>query len=62
MINIHVGYTLSVEDGATLKVVQIKNRDGEDWVTYEISMAKTLPRRYVMRMSEFQGVFSNVLK
>lgn len=60
-MNIEPGFTRSVEGGATLKVVQVKNRDGEDWVTYEISMTKTLPRRYVMRMGEFLGVFKSIL-
>ena len=53
---------MTVENGATLRVVQLKNRDGVEWITYEISMSRTLPRRMTMRRAEFDGIFQGILK
>ena len=45
-------------DGASIEVVQVKKRDeNQDWVTYHIKYANSLPRKLVMEYGQFIATF-----
>lgn len=49
-----VGKSYIFEDGSSIKVTQIKLRDGNiPWVTYETVSGPNLPRKYVITLHEF---------
>lgn len=49
-----VGKTHKFEDGDSITIMQIKIRDeNEEWVTYHVQQGPGIPRKLVMRMSEF---------
>lgn len=56
-----VGRTVTLEDGATLRVVQVKMREDGPWVTYTISYHAALPRKLVMPHGQFAQIFSGLL-
>ena len=50
------------DDGATLRVLQIKRRDDGPWVTYETTRGPGIPMRLVMLESEFHKLFGHLFK
>jgi hypothetical protein len=55
-----VGTTYTFDDGATIKIVQIKGRDGGNMITYETIYPNALPRRLVMMEGEFISMFGHL--
>ena len=61
MIDDIVGKSHTFEDGDSIKVTQIKIRDGnEPWVTYQIQQGPGIPRRLVMSLYEFSSVYGHL--
>ena len=59
-----VGKKFVFADGNVIEVLQVKSRDtdGEpqSWVTYHIHNGKSLPRKLVMKESEFINTFGHL--
>ena len=47
-------------DGAKIEVAQIKEREDGPWVHYYISMNASLPRKLVMKYSEFMENYKHL--
>ena len=47
------GRVFHFDDGASLRIVQVKERENGPWVTYEGTFNNSLPRRLVMPAREF---------
>lgn len=47
-------------DGVKLKVIQIKQREFEPWVTYEHVYQGALPRRFTQKLSEFIDTYGHL--
>jgi hypothetical protein len=59
--NTLVGKKYTFEDGASIEVVQIKIRDeNEPWVTYHTHQGPGIPRKLVMKYTEFVGVYGHL--
>jgi hypothetical protein len=57
----YVGKTFIFEDGNSIKVTQMKERDeGKVLVTYEIQSGPGIPRRLVMELEEFKSTFGHL--
>jgi hypothetical protein len=51
------------EDGSSIAVMQIKNRDeGEQLVTYHVQQGPGIPRKLVMTMVEFVSTFGHLFR
>lgn len=48
-----VGRGFTFDDGARLTVIQVKEREGGWWITFEATFPGSLPRRSVMPESQF---------
>lgn len=48
------------EDGAKIRVIQVKNRDTGTWVTYEVIYPMCLPKRHVDNLNSFIGNFGHL--
>jgi hypothetical protein len=58
-----VGKSYTFEDGSTITVMQIKNRDeGEQLVTYHVQQGPGIPRKLVMTMVEFVSTFGHLFR
>jgi hypothetical protein len=57
-----IGKKFSFEDGASLEVLQLKEREDGLWVHYFISMNDSLPRKLVMKLDEFNNTFGHLFK
>ena len=55
-----VGNKYNFDDGASIKIVQIKPRDTGFAVTYETCYPNALPRRLVMSEAEFISTFGHL--
>ena len=56
-----VGKIHIFEDGSSIQVMQIKNRDeGEQLVTYHVQQGPGIPRKLVMTMVEFVSTFGHL--
>lgn len=55
-----IGTTYNFDDGAKIKIIQIKARDDGYWVTYETSFPGSLERRLIMSEKEFIGKFAHL--
>lgn len=55
-----IGTEYTFDDGAKLKIVQIKLRDTGYLVTYETIFPQALPRRLVMTESDFISMFGHL--
>jgi hypothetical protein len=55
-----VGNKYEFDDGASIKIVQVKLRDEGFLVTYETCYTNCLPRRSVMLESEFIPTFGHL--
>ena len=67
-VNNLVGKSYIFEDGNSIKVVQIKNRQDElghtvPVVTYEIVQGKNaVPRKLLLKYSEFDSMYGHLFK
>ncbi len=60
-----VGQAYTFEDGAQIKVIQVKDTDedrGRQLVTYLVSQGPNLPRKLVMGIDEFINTFGHLFK
>ena len=55
-----VGKSHVFPDGAKIEVAQIKQREDGPWVHYYISMNSSLPRKLVMKHSEFMEHYKHL--
>lgn len=56
-----VGKSYTFEDGASIKVIQVKERDDHvEMVTYETRSGPGIPRKLVMNMGEFLDNFGHL--
>lgn len=56
----YLNRVITFDDGTTLKVIQVKNRDGIDWVTYEVTAPNAIPKRHTRPMYEFTDNFDHL--
>ncbi len=56
-----LGRSITLEDGSTLKVLQIKEREDGPWVSYTITFYQALPRKLVMPLHQFQALWGDRL-
>ena len=58
-----VGKIHIFEDGSSIQVTQIKNRDeGEQLVTHHVQQGPGIPRKLVMTMVEFVSTFGHLFR
>lgn len=56
-----VGQSYRFEDGNSLTIVQIKERNTDDyWVTYSAQISPSIPRRGVMPIAEFLELYGHL--
>lgn len=55
-----VGKSYEFDDGAMIKIVQIKPRDAGYMITYETSFNDSFPQRLVMYEQEFISTFGHL--
>jgi hypothetical protein len=61
MIEDLVGKSHTFEDGDSIIVTQIKVRDGnQQWVTYNTQQGPGIPRKLVMPIEEFVGLYGHL--
>ena len=56
-----VGLSTVLQDGAVLKVVQVKMRETGPWVSYTITYHAALPRKLVMPYGQFAQIYGGIL-
>jgi hypothetical protein len=54
------GMSHNFPDGARIEVAQIKQREDGPWVHYYISMGSGLPRKLLMKYSEFMDNYKHL--
>lgn len=54
------GKEYEFSDGVKLRVVQVKQREFEPWVTYEHVYQGALPRRFSQKLSEFLDTYGHL--
>jgi hypothetical protein len=55
-----VGKEFVFDDGATIKIIQVKRRDDGFWVTYETTFIRSLPKRHIMPEAEFGATYAHL--
>jgi hypothetical protein len=55
-----LGKSYIFEDGGKIEVIQVKQRDDGLWVTYQISMNDSLPRKLIMQRVEFMDHYKHL--
>jgi len=55
-----VGKSYVFPDGSKIEVAQIKQREDGPWVHYYISINASLPRKLVMKHSEFMDQYKHL--
>ena len=56
-----VGKTYTFEDGNSITIVQIKERDGNElFVTYHVKKGPGIPQKLVLPMAEFIGHYGHL--
>jgi len=55
-----VGRVFKFDDGSTLKIFQVKEREGGAWITFESRFNNSVPRRQVMPATEFVEHFMHL--
>lgn len=56
-----VGKSHTFPDGDSIKVMQIKLRDADQyWVTYHIQQGPGIPRKLVMTLEEFTNTYGHL--
>lgn len=58
----HVGKTVVFEDGKTLKLFQIKQREECEWAIFEINEGGKIPRRLTETLYEFTRKFGKLFE
>ena len=48
------------DDGASIKIIQVKRREDGPWVTYTINYPNSLPRKLVMAEKDFIDTFGHL--
>ena len=48
------------EDGSSIEVIQLKDREDGTWVHYFIRMNDSLPRKLIMRLDEFIKTYGHL--
>ena len=56
----YVGRIYTFDDGATLKIVQVKRRDDGFWVTYESKWPGSLEKRHSTTEIDFISQFAHL--
>lgn len=59
-LNNLVGQTYTFEDGNSLEVIQVKQRDDGDWVTIHVHKVSCIPKKEVMPEREFVKSFGHL--
>lgn len=55
-----VGKEYEFSDGVKLKIVQVKLREVDYWVTYEHVYQSALPRRFTQKLGEFIDTYGHL--
>jgi hypothetical protein len=56
-----IGKSYRFEDGNSLTIVQIKERNTDDyWVTFESKISPSIPKRTVMPLIEFLELYGHL--
>lgn len=56
-----VGKSYTFEDGNSITVTQIKERDGnEKFVTYQVKTGPGIPRKLVLSLEEFSNFYGHL--
>jgi len=55
-----VGHSYKFEDGNTIKIIQLNNRDTGVWITYEIQSGPGIPQKLMMIEREFYNNFGHL--
>ncbi len=55
-----IGRIYTFDDGASLKVIQVKRRDDGFWVTYETNCGGGLPKRHSTPEVDFISQFAHL--
>ena len=58
----YVGKTVDFEDGKSIKIHQIKQREECPWVIFEINEGGNIPRRLMTTLYEFQQKFGKLFE
>lgn len=57
-----IGKSYVFEDSASIRVMQVKQRDTGMWVTYETDYGQGLPKRTVMPYEEFIDTYGHLFE
>lgn len=60
MDNDLIGIEKLLQDGNTLKVVQIKLRDDGLWVSYTLTYKNSIPKKLTMPLHEYKSLYGNL--
>jgi hypothetical protein len=60
MDNDLIGLEKILQDGNTLKVLQIKLRDDGLWVSYTLTYKNSIPRKLIMPLHEYKSIYGNL--
>jgi hypothetical protein len=58
----YVGKTVDFEDGKSIRIHQIKQREECPWVIFEINEGGNIPRRLTTTLYEFQQKFGKLFE
>ena len=58
----YVGKTVDFEDGKSIRIHQIKQREECPWVIFEINEGGNIPRRLITTLYEFQQKFGKLFE
>lgn len=60
MMNNLTGKSYSFDDGSSIEVIQLKDREDGTWVHYFIRMHDSVPRKLIMRLDEFVKTYGHL--
>lgn len=55
-----IGIEKTLDDGSTLKALQIKERDNGYWISYTITYHNSIPRKLVMPLMEYKSLYGKL--
>lgn len=55
-----IGTQHTFPDGIKIKIVDIKQRELEPWITYETDYGSSLPRRFSLKLEEFLNTYGHL--
>lgn len=55
-----LGKIYTFEDGNQIEVIQVRQREEEEWVTYLVRQGPGIPRKLVMPISEFMSTYGHL--